>query len=218
MFAAILFDLDGTLVNTDPLHYKAWQEILRGYGIEIDQDFYKNRISGRLNSLIIQDILPQLSAREGKELADYKEAKFREGASELKPMAGLLEVLAWTEEIGLKRGLVTNAPRKNVECLLSTLGLTKTFEPVVLGDDLPAGKPDPAPYLIALNQLNLAPEQALAFEDSPSGIRAAVGAGILTIGIASTHPPETLREAGAADAVPDFTAFQQGKVQIKDSP
>ena len=72
MLEAILFDLDGTLVNTDPIHYKAWQEILRNYGLEIDETFYKTRISGRLNPVIIQDILPQLSIAEGEQLAEDK--------------------------------------------------------------------------------------------------------------------------------------------------
>ncbi|MEW5856822.1 MAG: HAD hydrolase-like protein, partial [Cyanobacteriota bacterium] len=74
MLAAILFDLDGTLVNTDQIHYKSWQEILIPYGFDIDENFYKNRISGRLNPVIIQDILPQLSLAEGEQLAEAKEA------------------------------------------------------------------------------------------------------------------------------------------------
>lgn len=70
MPTAILFDLDGTLANTDPLHYQTWQKILRDYGLEIDRAFYQARISGRLNPLIVQDLLPQLSIEAGGQLAD----------------------------------------------------------------------------------------------------------------------------------------------------
>lgn len=208
MLTAILFDLDGTLVNTDPLHYKVWQDVLKDYGLEIDQTFYDTRISGRLNPLIIKDILPNLSETENYQLAEYKEARFRELASELKPVAGLDKILAWTEECNLKRALVTNAPPKNVELMLSVLGLTETFNPVVVAEDVGVAKPDPALYRMALNLLDIAPEQGLAFEDSPSGIRSAVGAGILTIGIASTHEPLALLSAGAFNVVPDFTDEQ----------
>ncbi|MBD1921356.1 HAD-IA family hydrolase [Microcoleus sp. FACHB-831] len=206
MLAAILFDLDGTLVNTDPFHYKAWQEILREYGIEIDEFFYKTRISGRLNPEIIEDILPQLSLEEGVQFAEDKEARFRNLAPLLKPLAGLDEVMSWTKQCGLKRALVTNAPRKNVHFLLSVLGLTESFDSVILAEEAIAGKPDPAPYQLALNDLNITAEQALAFEDSPSGIRSSVGAGIRTIGIASTHDPKALYAVGAEKVVPDFTA------------
>lgn len=208
MLAAILFDLDGTLVNTDILHYSAWQELLRDYGLEIDEAFYQSRISGRLNSLIIQDILPQLSSSEGQQFAEGKEARFRELALTLKPMPGLSELLTWTEKYQLKRAVVTNAPRKNAEFMLSVLGLIDTFSTVVLAEEAPAGKPDPAPYQLALKHFGIPPEAAIAFEDSPSGIRSSSGAGIFTIGIASTYEPEFLCSAGAKMAVPDFTDAQ----------
>lgn len=208
MLIAVLFDLDGTLVNTDPLHYQTWQEILRDYGLEIDQAFYKARISGRLNPLIIQDLLPQLSFEAGQQLADYKEARFREIGLSLTPLAGLLDLLAWIETQGLRKAVVTNAPRENVNFLLEVLKLADTFDPVVLAEDAIAGKPDPAPYKLALSLLGISPKEAIAFEDSCSGIHAAVGAGIYTIGVASTHDPEVLLEAGAAMVIPDFTEKQ----------
>lgn len=207
MLAAILFDLDGTLVNTDPLHYKAWQEKLRDYRLEIDEAFYTTRISGRINPLIIQDILPHLSLEEGQQLAEEKEARFRELAPELKPLPGLSDILTWTEKCGLKRAVVTNAPRKNAHFMLQVLGLTDAFPTLVLAEEAVAGKPDPAPYHLALSRLSITPESAIAFEDSPSGIRSSVGAGISTIGIASTYDPKHLCEVGAEMAVPDFTAL-----------
>lgn len=205
MLEAILFDLDGTLVNTDPIHFKIWQEVLREYGLEIDEVFYQSRISGRLNPIIIKDILPHLSPEEGEKLAEDKEARFREMAELLKRLAGLDDVLAWTEKHGLKLALVTNAPTKNAHFMLSALGLAETFSTLVIADEVKVGKPDPAIYRLALNELNVTPEQALTFEDSPSGIRASVGAGIRTIGIGSTYDSKVLYDAGAFHVVPDFT-------------
>lgn len=208
MLTAILFDLDGTLVNTDPLHYQTWQDVLRNYGLEIDQAFYNARISGRLNPVIIQDLLPHLSVEEGIQLADYKEARFREIGSNLAPLAGLPDVLAWSKRHNLKQAVVTNAPRKNVDFVLKVLELTDIFDAVVLAEEVTAGKPDPASYKFVLSQLGISKEAAIAFEDSPSGIEAAVAAGIYTIGVASTHNPQHLLEAGAAIAISDFQDSQ----------
>jgi beta-phosphoglucomutase len=223
MLTAILFDLDGTLVNTDSLHYQTWQEILRDYGLEIDQTFYKARISGRLNPIIVQDLLPQLSLEAGQQLADNKEARFREMGLSLTPLAGLLDLLAWIDTHGLKKAVVTNAPRENVNFVLEVLKLADTFDKVVLAEEATAGKPDPASYQLVLSQLGISPKDAIAFEDSPSGIHAAVGAGVYTIGVASTHDPKHLLEAGATIVIPDFTAKQlwlllDSLMQMNSSP
>ncbi len=208
MLAAILFDLDGTIVNTDPIHYQAWQQMLLSFNIAIDQTFYKSRISGGLNPEIVKDILPQLSLAAGQQFADEKEALFRHKAAELKPLSGFTELIAWTDAHHLKRALVTNAPRLNVQFMLGVLGIQQTFHTVVLAEDCLAGKPDPAPYQVALEKLGIKAEEAIALEDSPSGIRSAIAAKIRTIGIASTHDPQILQEIGAFMAIPDFTDLQ----------
>jgi beta-phosphoglucomutase len=215
MLTAILFDLDGTLVNTDPLHYQTWQDILRDYGLEIDRTFYQTRISGRLNPLIVQDLLPQLSAEAGKQLADDKEARFREIGLSLTPLAGLLELLEWIDTRCLRTAVVTNAPRENVNFLLEVLKLADRFDAVVLAEEAIAGKPDPAPYQLVLEQFGILAQEAIAFEDSPSGIQSAVRAGIYTIGVASTHNREALLAAGAAMVISDFQ--EQALWQLLDS-
>lgn len=204
MVEALLFDLDGTLADTDPTHYQTWKDVLQGYGLEIDPAFYKANFSGRLNLEIIQDLLPHLSLEEGQALSDRKEAEFRDRASELTPMPGLVNLLQWMDERHLKRAVVTNAPAENAQFMLRVLKLEAVFPLVVLGEEVAFGKPDPMPYQVALTRLSVKAEQAIAFEDSPSGIRSAVGAGIPTVGIASTHDPELLTTLGAQLVVPDF--------------
>ncbi len=211
MLAAILFDLDGTIVNTDPIHYQAWQKMLLNYDIQIDDKFYKSRISGRINPEIVKDILPQLSVAEGEKLADEKEVLFRQLSPNLQPLSGFAELIAWTKTHQLKRALVTNAPRQNAKFMLEVLGITEVFHTIVLADDCIAGKPNPEPYQVALQKLGIAAEQAIALEDSPSGIQAAVGAGIRTIGIASTHEPLALQQVGTFMAISDFTDLQLWK-------
>jgi HAD superfamily hydrolase (TIGR01509 family) len=205
LYRALLFDLDGTLAETDSLHLPTWVDVLRPYGIEVDEEFYKTRISGRSNLKIVEDLLPDLSAEEGRGLADAKEASFRERAHELEPLPGLVDFMREAKRRGLSMVLVTNAPEENVEALLLALELGDFFDEIVLSDEVGHVKPDPAPYEAALAKLGVVPEEALAFEDSTSGIASAVGADVQTVGIASTQTPETLEEAGAFMVAEDFT-------------
>ena len=208
MLKAIIFDLDGTLANTDPLHFKIWQELLEEHGIEIDREAYQAKISGRQNPEIIQDFLPDFSQQESNEFAEYKEQLFREQAQSLEPLAGFIELLEWIEKQQLKTAVVTNAPRKNAEFMLDALNLTERFKTVVLGEEMTAGKPDPAPYQYCLKQLNIQSSEAIVFEDSPSGIRSATSAGIDTIAVASTHDQNDLKQLGVSLVIDNFHSPQ----------
>lgn len=203
---ALLFDLDGTLADTDPLHQRAWAHALVPFGIVSDLEFYTKQIAGRRNSEITASILPQLTDAEGAALADAKEAHFRELAgTDLQPLTGLDKLLDYAKQNQLRTALVSNAPRANADLVMSTLALN--FELCVLAEDLPRGKPDPLPYTTALERLGLNPTQALAFEDSPSGVRSAVAAGIRTIGLLTGHAPESLTRAGTILNVENFAAL-----------
>lgn len=205
MLKALLFDLDGTLADTDPIHLQTWRDLLLDYGLAIDAAFYRAKFSGRRNQEIIKELLPQLSDEEGEQMSLLKEAEFRNRAEALlTPTPGLAEILTWTEAQNLKRAVVTNAPIENAQFMLRVLKLEEVFPIVILGDELPKGKPDPLPYQIALEQLGVTATEAVAFEDSESGLRSAIGAGIPTVGVASTHEPEALYEIGATLVIKDF--------------
>lgn len=203
---ALLFDLDGTISETDSVHFPTWAEILGPHGYDVDWTFYQENISGRLNPDVVAEFLPQLSTEEGRRIIESKEADFRSRTHLLEPLPGLIDFLCQAGETGLKTALVTNAPRLNAMAVLHALKLEEAFDPIILAEDVGVGKPDPAPYLAALKWLDAVPEETVAFEDSPSGIKAAVAARIPAVGVASTHDPEKLRRAGAFEVVPDFTA------------
>ena len=205
MYRALFFDLDGTIAETDSLHLPTWVDVLGPLGVHVDEEFYRENISGRTNTEIISELLPDLPAEENRHLGATKEASFRERAGELEPLPGIVDFLDGAKRRGLKTCLVTNAPAENVEAILPALRLQEFFDAVVLSEDVEAVKPDPAPYRAALKKVGVAPEEALAFEDSVSGIASSVGAGIPTVGIASTQTPERLREAGVFVVVEDFT-------------
>ena len=205
MLKALLFDLDGTLAETDSVHHPTWAELLKPHGYDVDWAFYQERISGRLNPDIVAEFLPDLSDEEGRAMIEAKEADFRERAAALEPLPGLVGFIEWGRGMGLRIALVTNAPKENVLAVLRSLSLDEVFEPVILADDVGVGKPDPAPYQAALDALDIMAGEALAFEDSPSGIASSVAAGIPTVGVASTHDPGKLKGLGVDLVVYDFT-------------
>jgi len=220
MLKALLFDLDGTLTHSDPVHRATWEIILREYGIVVDAEFYNARISGRMNDHILQDVLPTLDAEERRNLSDFKEAQFRQQAHSLHPLPGLPHLIEWMLAHNLRRAIVTNAPRDNAHHMLKGLGWADLFPIVVLAEELPRGKPDPLPYQTALQRVGVEAHEALVFEDSPSGIRSAVAAGIPTVAIASGHDPAYLETLGPNLVIADFTdlrleAFLQAAMALK---
>ncbi len=206
MLKAVIFDLDGTLTDSDKVHFQVFQKIFAQHGVDLDRALYRQKISGRQNAAILADFLPDLSKAEVEAFSADKEATFRTAAQgNLTPLAGLLELLGQIKRQELAIAVVTNAPPQNATFMLQELGLSDTFDPVVIAERLPRGKPDPLPYQTALDQLSIRAEAAIAFEDSTAGIRSAVGAGIKTIGVTTTHAKAELIEVGAVETVADFT-------------
>jgi HAD superfamily hydrolase (TIGR01509 family) len=205
LYRALLFDLDGTLAETDSLHLPTWVDALEPYGVEVDEEFYRDRISGRSTVEIVHELLPDLTDEQGRSIGDAKEASFRKRAFELEPLPGLEDFVERGRKREMRIALVTNAPEENVEAILLALKLRRFFDTVVLADEVEAVKPDPAPYIAALEKTGVPAEEALAFEDSISGISSSVAAGIPTVGIASSQEPAKLLGAGAFMTAEDFT-------------
>ncbi|CAF0943395.1 unnamed protein product [Rotaria sordida] len=208
----ILFDLDGTLVDSDPIHFEAWQKILAEIKPNqplIDREFFDKNISGRLNADITREFLSYLSEDEQEKLADKKELLFRELAKEkLQPTKGLDKILEYIKEnrSKLKIGLATNAPRLIVEFELGLLKLDEKsfFDAVLLAEEFGIGKPNPDIYLELARRLNVDKNSCVIFEDSISGVRAAVAAEIKCIGILTSAKKETLEQYGTWRTVKNF--------------
>jgi beta-phosphoglucomutase len=204
MLKALIFDMDGTLVHSDPVHLQAFAEILGPQGVEIDDELYRSSIIGHTNESIFASLLPDHGVDEHEKLADLKEAAFRRLALDLKPLDGLIDVLDWAEKNHLKLALVTNAPVLNATHMLDILGITERFQVKVTIEQVERGKPDPLPYLTALERLGLKAEEAIAFEDSPSGMRAAKAAGLFSFGVLTGLSADEMREVGADLTIETF--------------
>ncbi|KAM7476208.1 hypothetical protein LguiB_023451 [Lonicera macranthoides] len=206
---AILFDIDGTLCDSDPIHYYAFREMLQEIGFNggepISEEFFVVNISGKHNEELCGVLLPEWDFQKAMKFMDDKEAMFRRLAAEkAQPMKGLDKLCKWVEVRGLKRAAVTNAPKSNAELLISMLGLTDFFEIVILANECERAKPFPDPYLKALHALEVLPNHTFVFEDSVSGIKAGMAAGMPVVGMATRNPEKTLLNAGASFVIKDF--------------
>ncbi|AMS16984.1 haloacid dehalogenase [Pseudomonas chlororaphis] len=205
MLNALLFDLDGTLTDTDQLHLLALQQLLlEEEGRVFTQQEFAAHVSGQANANMCRYLFAQRSVAEHEAFADRKEVRFRQLSPRLTPMPGLLRLLDFARERGIGMCVVTNAPRANAEHMLDVLGLGDRFDSVLVAEELPRAKPDPLPYLTGLECLGASAEAGMAFEDSIPGLTAAVGAGVFTVGLATSQSPEALLAAGAHLVVEDF--------------
>ncbi|CAG9466503.1 unnamed protein product [Pedinophyceae sp. YPF-701] len=205
----VLFDIDGTLCDSDPLHFRAFKEYLVevGYnkGEPITREFFFKNISGRHNPDIARDLFPAWSEEQQREFYLEKEARYRAMAEhDLDPVPGLFDFLAWLRMRSVRTAAVTNAPRANAEVMLRGVGLLDYFDTLVIGEECDNPKPHPEPYQRAMRTLGLKPSECIAFEDSPSGMTAAVTAGVPTIGILTGQTAETLAGVGASACVNDY--------------
>ncbi|AWM88185.1 HAD family phosphatase [Microvirga sp. 17 mud 1-3] len=204
MLKALIFDMDGTLVHSDPVHLQAFAEVLGPEGVVIDDVVFRNSIIGHTNESIFATLLPNHSVSEHEEFAEQKEAAFRRLATDLKPLDGLPELLDWADSKGIHVALVTNAPILNATHMLGIIGVAERFAVKVTIEDVVRGKPDPLPYLTALERLGIDARDAIAFEDSPSGMKAAKGAGLFSFGMLTGLTTEEITAAGADRTIADF--------------
>ena len=180
---ALLFDMDGTLCDTDPIHHEVFADLLQRHGknggARIDDDFFRAHIAGRTNEAIFGDLFPELDPTEHERMAEAKELEFRNLAeSKLERLPGLTQLLAWASNAGIRVVAVTNAPRPNAELMLRALRLEDAFEHLVIGTECARAKPHPDPYLRGMELVGATDaSRCVAFEDSPTGLGAAVAAG-----------------------------------------
>jgi len=195
---ALLFDIDGTLADTDALHVQAFNHVFGPRGHVFDRERASKELMGFSTASISERFLPDEPPERQAAIMAEKETEFRRLVSgKIQPVPGLMTLLARADRAGIPMVAVTNAPRLNAEMLLAGLGIMHRFKAVVIGDELPHGKPHPLPYLEGLRAANAAPDRSVAFEDSRSGVKSACAAGIATIGIRTSLSHADLVEAGS---------------------
>jgi HAD superfamily hydrolase (TIGR01509 family) len=202
---ALLFDIDGTLADTDPLHLEAFNQVFGPLGHTFDHARFIKELQGFSMASIRERFLGREPIDRQRAIMDHKEATFRElAAGGVAPTPGLMALLDLADREGIPCAAVTNAPRPNAEMMLRGLGITHRFKALVIGDELAHGKPHPLPYLEGMRLIGAKPEASVAFEDSRAGVQSATAAGLATVGIRTSVSHADLVAAGAVTTAAAF--------------
>lgn len=194
---AVLWDMDGVLVDSAPYHYRAWRETLATVGVDLDEASFR-RTFGQRNDAILADLLgPDVSEEQVISLGTVKERRYRALVMQagIAPLAGAVEWLRRLHARGIPQAVVSSAPRANITAVLEALGVADLFQALVSGEDVRQGKPHPESFLLAARRLGVPPERCQVVEDAPAGVEAARRAGMACLALTSSHPPEDLRAA-----------------------
>lgn len=190
-FEAILFDLDGTLVDSEPLHVRAWEIVFEERGIVQSSDWFYDWV-GVVDKKVaahLQKNLPPGTDTRGI-LQAKRDAFAALAPHALKPFDGLAEYILGLN--GVPLAVTTSSARRDLDLTLKSIGLAGAFKTTVSADDVTRHKPNPEPYLLTCAQLNVAPESCVAIEDSPTGTASAHAAGCLVLGVTTTHEASKL--------------------------
>jgi len=204
---AVLFDMDGVLVLTEEAHWQSWLEAARPRNVELSYAAFKSCF-GRINPDCIPILFGPWPADDSLKIAEEKEQAFRRIVKARVPLVpGIVELLTALTNLGARLAVGSSGPPENVKALIDGGNLTHFFSATVDGKQVTHGKPAPDVFLIGAKRLGVAPAACAVIEDAPVGIRAAVAAGMLPIGVATTHPEQDLRTAGAAHVYRDPSAI-----------
>jgi beta-phosphoglucomutase len=192
---AVLWDLDGVLVDSAPFHFQAWRDLAASLGRELSEGDFR-RTFGLRNDAILRDLLGDLPPAEVERLAARKEALFREAArGNISALPGALALLRLLRQRGLRLALVSSAPRANIELVLRSLDVETAFDVVLGEEDATRGKPDPGGFLLAAKRLGVPPGECVVIEDAPMGVEAAKRGGMRCVGVYRGRPREALAKA-----------------------
>ncbi|MBC7901016.1 MAG: HAD family phosphatase [Saprospiraceae bacterium] len=207
---AFIFDMDGTLVDNMHVHTDAWKILLEENGVEMDTQKFLVATAGRTNREIIPEAFGEISQQRISELAERKESLYREKfLPDRKPVAGAIEFLTESRELGIKMAVATAAPNANMEFILDGLDMRQFFQAVTTAADVKFGKPDPEMFLKSAEKLGVETGNCLVFEDAIGGFQAAHRAGMKSIGIATVNSIEDiLTQESVVEAHTDFTGLR----------
>jgi beta-phosphoglucomutase len=215
--AAAIWDVDGTLVDTAELHFRAWLELAAA----IDKPFTRADFAatfGRRNPEIIRALFdPHADERAVADLGERKEQIYRAAATQagIALLPGVRELLDGIKTLGWRQAVGSSAPRANLDLILAVTRTAADFTAVVSAEDTTRGKPDPQVFLVAAQKLGVPPERCVVFEDAVAGVEAAKAAGMKCVAVrfVGHHSDEALRAAGADRVVESLTTISAEDVR-----
>ena len=204
---AVIWDMDGVIVNTRTDHFKSWQYAFRKRGVEFTEAEFQSRF-GQRNDAIIRSVMgDNVSQAEIDDIANEKETYFQETVKDhIRPCPGAIELIQALQENDIKMAIASSAPEANIRLLLGTLGIMSCFQQFVYGREVTESKPSPQIYLLAAQKLGTEPQNCIVIEDAVTGVAGAKRGGMFCIAVTTTNPRELLQEADiVVDSLADLT-------------
>jgi beta-phosphoglucomutase len=185
MIRAVIWDLDGTLIDSSDFHWRSWRDTLAGEGITLTYEQFLASF-GQRNDRILRGWLGEhADLTRIRRIGDAKEELYRTLARDegVEPLPGATSWLQQLHEGGWRQAIASSAPRLNVETMLRAIQCEQYFDAVVAAEDVQRGKPDPEIFLTAASQLGVPAARCIVVEDAEAGVRAAHAAGMRCIGV-----------------------------------
>ena len=208
MKKGIIFDMDGTIVDSLPYHYKAWKIFFKENKVENFSERLKDYKGGGTLDLLTAVYGDKYSRKELKIMTDDKEIIFREiYKNNVVPIMGFMDMFELIKSKKILVGIASNAIRKNVKMILSELKIYEKFDSIICGDEVKRGKPDPEMFDETIDRFNLKKEECLIFEDSVEGVSAAVNSRVDVVGITSSTSEKILIDRGCKKTIDNYLNF-----------
>jgi HAD superfamily hydrolase (TIGR01509 family) len=192
---AFIFDMDGVIVDSNPVHKVALQQFCKKHGYSLSENDLKEKIYGRTNRDWLLNLFGELDEQTIRKYADEKEALFRSLYKDIEPLNGLVSFLDHLDRLGISRAIATSAPRANVDFTLDNTDTRRYFKTILDDSFVTEGKPNPQIYLKSAQALGFDPANCIVLEDSLSGVTAGKRAGCKVVGLMTTHSANELHEA-----------------------
>ena len=182
---AVLWDLDGTLVDSEEYHWLAWRDAMRDEGIDLTYEKFLGSFGQRNDRILGTWLGPDVDPERVQRIGDSKEAEYRRLAETrgLQPLPGAREWLIALRRDGWQQAIASSAPRENVETMLRVLDLAQYLDAIVSAEDVTIGKPDPQVFLTAAAKLGVPPSHCVVVEDAAAGVEGARRGGMKSIGV-----------------------------------
>lgn len=192
----VIFDMDGVLADTGPVHFQSWKKLADEIGVEFTKELFEKTF-GQKSVPIIRRLVGEDGVDEQlQKWADLKEKYYREMVKDkIKPLEGVIPLIKDLKRHNCKLAVASSGPPENVELLVDSLKLREFFDELITAEDVKKGKPEPDAFLIAAQKLKVNPEDCVVIEDAPVGIEAAKRARMKRIALTTTHLREELQDA-----------------------
>lgn len=209
---AVIFDMDGVICHTNPYHSLAFREFFAARDLAPTDEEFAEHMFGKSNSYILSHFFKRpVAGAELLEMEQEKEGLFRKIYEPyIEPITGVVEFMTDLKRHGVKLGVATSAPYANLDLILSKIDIREKLGSIMASEDVKKHKPDPEVYLKSAENLGLTPDQCLVFEDSFSGITAALNAGMRVVGVLSSHTKEELPPCNLY--IDDYTDLSYKKI------